>query len=457
MLKFIIIGMLVFCSIYFIPIVYSQNTENRETYLTIYTQNLGVVNEKRKVSLLEGVSTLKFEDIPTQIIPNSIILNFEGEVFQQSLNFDIVNLPSFLEKSIGTEINARSPQGQIVKGTLLYYSENSVVIRDDKGDIVIIPDIQNYTIYSPIQIENLTLKPSISWLVKPKKFGTNTINWTYQTGGISWDANYNAILDDKENKITLQCWANIINKSGASFVNSEVNLVSGAINIVSPNVYNLPMMKRESEALSVGLEPATEQLFEYYFFKIPQKITIKNKESKLIKLFESNNISIQKSYTFTIYDCYNCEKITGNPSIKISFKNNEKNNLGYPLPKGLVNFYKSTNNKLELIGQSSVSYVPQNEDFQGIIGKAFDIVVESQVVESQRISDRVTQKTFKVKIRNHKKENISFELTFSGSGFVELVKSNIKPSSTQSNLLTFEIPANSNETNELTFTVRITN
>jgi hypothetical protein len=457
MLKFIIVAISVFFSGYFIPKGFSQNTENRETHLTIYTQDLGVVNEKRKVSLPEGISTLTFEDIPTQIVSNSIILNFEGEVFQQSLNFDIANLPLFLEKSIGTEISARSPQGQIVKGTLLYYSENSIAMKDDKGDIVLIPDIQNYTIYSPIQIENLTLKPSIAWLVKPKKPGTNTINWTYQTGGISWNANYNAILNDKENKITLQCWANIVNNSGASFVNSEVNLVSGAINVVSPNVYNSPTMKRGYEALSVGSEPATEQLFEYYSFNVPQKVTIKNRESKLIKLFESNNIPIQRTYTFTIYDCYNCQKITDNPSIKISFKNTEKNNLGYPLPKGLVNFYKSTNNKLELIGQSSVSYVPQNEEFQGIIGKAFDIVVESQMIESQRISDRVIQKTIKVNIRNHKKENIVLEIIFSGSGFVELIKSTIKPTSTQSSLLTFEIPANSNETNELTFTVRITN
>lgn len=457
MLKSIIIGMLVFCSTYFIPIGYSQNTESRETHLTIYTQNLGVVNEKRKVFLPEGASILNFEDIPTQIVSNSIILNFEGEVFQQSLNFDVANLPSFLEKSIGTEISAISPQGQILKGTLLHYSENSIVIKDDKGYIIIVPDAKNYTIYSPIQIENLTLKPSISWLVKPKKFGTNTINWTYQTDGISWDANYNAILDDKENKITLRCWANIVNNSGASFVNSEVNLVSGAINIISPIAYDFSTMRAEGAALNVSSKPTTEQIFEYYSFKVPQKITIKNKESKLIKLFESNNIPIQKTYTFALYDCYNCQKITDNPSVKISFKNNEKNNLGYPLPKGLANFYKSTNNKLELIGQSSVSYVPQNENFQGIIGKAFDIVVESQMIESQRISDRVIQKTIKVIVRNHKKENISLELTFSASGFVELVQSNVKPSSTQSSLLTFEIPANPNDANELTFTVRITN
>lgn len=446
-----------FFSGYFTPNGYSQNTENRETYLTIYTQNLGVVNEKRKISLPEGISTLKFEDIPTQIVSNSIILNFEGEVFQQSLNFDLANLPLFLEKSIGAEISAISPQGQIIKGILLYYSENSIAIKDDKGYIILVPDAKNYTIYSPVQIENLTFKPSISWLVKPKKFGTNTINWTYQTGGISWEANYNAILDDKENKLTLQCWANVVNNSGASFADADIKLVSGTPNIISPKTFNSINMKREAESMSTGFEPTTEQLFEYYSFKVPQKVTIKDKESKLIRLFESNNIPIQKTYTFTLYDCYNCQKITDNPDIKISFKNNEKNNLGYPLPKGLVNYYKATNNRLELIGQSSVSYVPKNEDFQGIIGKAFDIVVESQVVESQRISDRVTQKTIKVKVRNHKKENTSLELTFLGLGSVELVQSNIKPTLTQSNLLTFEIPANSNGANELIFTVRITN
>lgn len=457
MLKFILIAILLFCSVYFIPIGHSQNTGNRETHLTIYTQNLGVVNEKRSVSLSEGINILKFEDIPTQIVSNSIILNFEGEVFQQSLNFDIANLPFFLEKSIGAEISALSPNGQIVKGILLYYSENSIAIKDDKGYIILIPDVKNYTIYSPIQMENLTFKPSVSWLVKPKKFGANTISWTYQTGGISWEANYNAILDDKENKITLQCWANIINNSGASFFNSDVKLVSGTINIISPKVYNFIDLKREGEAMSVGSEPVTEQLFEYYSFIVPHKVTIENKESKLIKLFESNNIAIQKSYTLTIYDYYSYQKTTDNPNIKILFKNNEKNNLGYPLPKGLVNFYKSTNNKLELIGQSSTSYVPKNEDFQGVIGKAFDIVVESQVVESQRISDRVVQKTIKVKTRNHKKENVTLELTFSTSGFVEIVKSDIKPSSIQSGLLTFEIPTSSNDISELTFTVRITN
>jgi hypothetical protein len=70
-------------------------------------------------------------------------------------------------------------------------------------------------------------KPSFVWRLASKKKGKQTVELTYRADGMSWTADYLAILDDSGKSIDFSAWATVKNATGTSFDNTDLTLVSG--------------------------------------------------------------------------------------------------------------------------------------------------------------------------------------------------------------------------------------
>ncbi len=91
----------------------------------------------------------------------------------------------------------------------------------------------------------------------------------------------------------------------------------------------------------------------------------------------------------------------------IELKNSKENNLGLPLPKGVLRVYKAdTRGGQQLIGEDQIDHTPKDETVRVKLGNAFDIVAERNQTDFQVISDRVFEMGFSVTIRNHKDQPI---------------------------------------------------
>jgi len=86
------------------------------------------------------------------------------------------------------------------------------------------------------------------------------------------------------------------------------------------------------------------------------------------------------------YHYNNWRRIPYNDKVEVHivFENKKENNLGIPLPKGKVRFYKRDTD--------------------------IDIKGERKVIEHKKISSRVYQDTYQIKLRNHKKEKVEIEV-----------------------------------------------
>jgi hypothetical protein len=60
----------------------SQDISN--TSLTIYNNDLGVVNELRPLILKEGINEVFIHDVPSEIIPSSVRINLDATVIEQN-------------------------------------------------------------------------------------------------------------------------------------------------------------------------------------------------------------------------------------------------------------------------------------------------------------------------------------------------------------------------------------
>ena len=75
------------------------------------------------------------------------------------------------------------------------------------------------------------------------------------------------------------------------------------------------------------------------------------------------------------------------------------------MPKGAFRIYKQdTDKNLEFIGEDAITHTSKNEEVSLTTGKAFDLVGETIVKDSRTLSQRVTERTIQVTLRNNAKD-----------------------------------------------------
>jgi hypothetical protein len=99
-----------------------------------------------------------------------------------------------------------------------------------------------------------------------------------------------------------------------------------------------------------------------------------------------------------------------NPKVWVmrEFENSDDINLGIPLPRGRVRFYRQDDDgQLEFTGENMIDHTPKDEKVRVYTGNAFDIVGERRrtnfVVNS---SEKWLDESFEIKVRNHKEEPV---------------------------------------------------
>ena len=105
------------------------------------------------------------------------------------------------------------------------YADRSVVGRSEI-----------FTSADKLDVQDTTFphdKPQmLYWNVKSDFDGEATIQITYFTSGITWNADYIAIADKDETKLDIDGFVRVTNNSGEEYENAQVRLVVGTINLV---------------------------------------------------------------------------------------------------------------------------------------------------------------------------------------------------------------------------------
>jgi len=89
------------------------------------------------------------------------------------------------------------------------------------------------------------------------------------------------------------------------------------------------------------------------------------------------------------------------------FENSEENNLGIPLPRGIVRFYKlDDDGQLEFTGENIIDHTPKDETVRVYTGNAFDLVGERKRMDYQIDTNRNwLDESFEIKVRNRKEKD----------------------------------------------------
>ncbi|MGB7002127.1 MAG: DUF4139 domain-containing protein [Halobacteriota archaeon] len=441
------------------PIIIDSEADDLE--VTIYNTNLGVVKEYRAKYIPAGINNVLYEGVASRIDPTSVRLKAVDsviEVVEQNYQYDLVNKDKILKKYIDKDIVAYLTYGdneELIEGTLLSYSGDQLIIRDKEGMIQIL-DSNNLVL--PELPEGLITKPTLVWILEAAESRNHTLELSYMTSGMTWDADYVIVTNKNDTKLDLNGWVSVTNKAGTTFKDTALKLVAG-------DVHRAPEEIREIAYTSGGggggaSQFEEEALFEYHMYDLQRRTTLKNNEQKQISLLEATDVDVEKEYVYDDISRWwrygSGWSDTGEKKVDVmlNFNNSEGNNLGIPLPKGTVHvFTNDREGKLQFIGEDSIDHTPKDETISLFIGQAFDIVGERTQMDFSKYADWYGYE-WAVNLRNHKDEDIVVTVVERTSGDWEITDENYNHTKVSNNEIEWRVPVEANSESTLTYTIR---
>jgi hypothetical protein len=454
------------------PGVTTTSQDQQSLSVTIYNSNIGLVRDVRKINLQSGLSELKFMDVAAQINPATVHIKSltnpaQFSVQEQNYEYDLLNPQKLLDKYVGKEVTVVRVVSE--NNTTVERPIKAILLSNNNGQPVwqlnneIVTGMHADRLIFPQLPENLIAQPTLVWRLENGGARAQTLEASYLTGGITWKADYVLNLSVDEKSADLNGWVTIDNRSGAGYKNAGLQLVAGDLNRVRDT--NNAVMEMRAKAVRADMakqEFGEESLFEYHLYTLDRKTTLKENQTKQISLLSGTGAAVRKEYVVNGQNFYYHNRQNPGTPLKdkvetfIELKNSKDNNLGLPLPKGVLRVYKAdTRGGQQLIGEDQIDHTPKDETVRVKLGNAFDIVAERNQTDFQVISDRVFEMGFSVTIRNHKDQPITVMVNEPIGGDWRMLQSSFEHEKTAAFAARFKVPVERNGEAKLTYRVRV--
>jgi hypothetical protein len=433
-----------------------KNDEQSGAGLTIYNQQFAVVRETIPLELTAGTTRVSYSEITAHAEPESVLLrDLRGgalRVLEQNYRNDAASQALLLSKFEGQELDflQSRPDGppRVVRGKLIrsgyvphmqaysrysqqYQMQQQAMYSGVAGQPIVEVDgklqfsLPGEPVFPPFPKDTI-LKPTFDWLLATPQAGAMRAELSYITGGMMWNADYNVVAPEKGDDLNIVGWVTLDNQSGRTFENARIKLMAGDVNKLLPQYAAYDgMVMAKSAAQTVEVAGVTEKAFdEYHLYSLPRITTLRDRETKQVEFLRAEKVPSQRLYVYDgarisqQYYGYGYEYRRNQPDYGVlsnnkvwamrEFKNAKANNLGMPIPKGRLRFYRrDTDGQLEFIGESDIDHTPEDETIRVYTGNAFDIFGErKRETFNYDSSKNFVDESFQINVRNHKAEPV---------------------------------------------------
>ena len=314
--------------------------------------------------------------------------------------------------------------------------------------------------------DNLRDRPTLSVLIDNDAAGSQLLELSYLSGGLSWQADYVAKLSTDENHLDLNGWVTLRNHSGASYKNAQLQLVAGDVNRVqTAQPTRSDMVLMESRAKVPAMQQ--EALFEYHLYTLGHKTDVLQNQTKQVALLSANDIPVKKEYLLQGQPHYYYQQ-TGiiaeklKVGVYVEFDNKQANNLGMPLPRGIVRVYKDDSvGSSQFIGEDQIDHTPKDETIKLKLGDAFDVTATKKQTSYEKKTsfgkyDHSSVSAYEIEIHNAKDEDVTVKVLEPVPGDWEMEETNFPHTKANAHLAEWNVnvPAGKHVTLEYEVLVR---
>lgn len=392
-----------------------------------------LVRLDRDLQIPRGRGTIQFMDVAALIDPTTVqflsLTDPDGtRVLEQNFQFDLVSQDKLLSRYIDREVSVEQQSGdgvKVVDGTLVS-SNDGLVLRGSDGQIHALREWSNMR-FGELP-GGLITRPTLEWDVQSGKGGAQRARVSYQTGGITWWADYNLIFsegaDANSGFVDIGAWVSLLNQSGARYPDAKLKLIAGDVNRVEAAQKFARGRVAETSFVTDAAAPGFEEkaFFEYHLYTLGRPATIPNNSTKQIELFDAaTRVPAKKQLVYYgadlpgyYYGAPMMDREFGPASntkvdVWLNFKNDKASGMGMPLPAGRIRVSQQdkADGSLEFIGEDKIDHTPKDEDVRVKLGTAFDVVGERRQTDFRiNTSGKVMEEAFEIKVRNHKDQPV---------------------------------------------------
>ncbi|MFI4987652.1 MAG: DUF4139 domain-containing protein [Alphaproteobacteria bacterium] len=388
--------------------------------LTVYEQNLALVQDRRTVTLSEGANRVAFAGVSAQLRPESVLVDQLGgtplRFVEQRYEKDLLTPSAVLAASVGHEVriairNPQTGEERIERATVLSAAQGVVLKIGDRIETSL-PGRLVFDALPP----GLRDKPALVLALASLKGGALPVELSYLTGGLGWSANYVAELDAGEAKLSLSGRASIENASGASYAKARVTLVAGTLNRVASRV-PVAGLARGAAPMAAAMAappplPRAEALGDYYRFPLEREISLGDRETIQVALLEAPAVPVKKEYLLhdeaPVTSAAEDEPTPLDVVVRFSFENAKASGLGTPLPSGIVRVYRhGADGAIAFLGEDDIDATAADKPVRLTLGRAFDVTAERRQTSATRPSDKSYEASEELTLHNAKEVPVS--------------------------------------------------
>jgi hypothetical protein len=447
------------------------STDGQRLALTIYNRDLALVQDVRSLDFTAGRSRLEFKDVSASIRPETVTLSASGvDIVEQNFDFDLLTPEKMMEKAVGRQVQiVRTNPGngnEVTETATVLSVNNGVVLKiGDRIEVLRADGAPTRVIFDKVP-ENLRARPTLSINVESNAAGRRDATLSYLTTGLSWKADYVALFDEQANKLDMQGWVTLTNKSGTTFTDAVTQLIAGEINIVrADNDWQyqqylqqqqyMQQQQRARSGQSGGTEPgARRPLADYYVYPLPERTTVADNQTKQVGFIDAHGVAARKVYEYSA-DWFTTLTDPAHAAVVVRFANSSRGGLGAQLPAGMVRVYvRDTDGKPRFVGENRIEHIPQGSEVSVKTGEAFDVTVQPTLLRQDRAGFWRSRYSMEYLVRNARSQATTLEIRQGGlwrEGRV--LEESIKSSRPDAYTLQWSVPVAANGETKLTFTV----
>lgn len=360
--------------------------------VTIYNNNLALVQDQRTIALPAGRSRQEFPDVSAQIRPETVSLGGSGiAIVEQNFDYDLLSPDTLMANAVGemiTIVRFNPATGLESRERARVLAVNGGVVLEIDGRIEVLRDDGRpaRAVFDAIP-PNLRARPTLSVTLDSRAAGQRPLTLSYLTPGLGWNADYVALYDQQAGTIDVQGWITLTNTTGTTFANAETLLVAGAVNQGNNNnnrydgYRGRPPNPGSSAITQAGTQSADrEQLGDFYLYPLAQRTTIADRQTKQVNFLDVHGARASNDYAFTINGFNSADAASANSVLR--FSSSSEGGLGDALPAGTVRVYmRDARGDPQFIGENAIPHTPMGSQLALVTGEAFDVKVATTVVE----------------------------------------------------------------------------
>ncbi len=433
-------------------------TAQGDVAVTIYNNNLALVQDARTLNVPQGRSRQEFPDVSAQIRPETVTLSGPGlGIVEQNFDYDLLSPDKLMEKAVGqviTIVRTNPATGAETREQARVLAANGGIVLQIGNRIEVLRDdgLPVRVVFDKVP-ENLRARPTLSVTVEADRSGAVPARLSYLTPGLGWTSDYVALFDEKAGTIDVQGWVTLNNNTGTTFTNADTLLVAGNVGGGQNRFAQMASMG-DATIEQAGTESGTrERLGDYYLYPLAERTTIANAQQKQVSFLDVKASPARKAYEF-VNGWMGGNDVPRSAATAIKFSTSRNGGLGDQLPAGTVRVYmRDARGDPQFIGENRIGHTPMGSSMSIRTGEAFDVKVKVVVEERTKLSNRRWRTRMRYTVSNARDVPVTVDLAQDGLwGDVKITDQSITGERISADRVEWKVPVAANASADLVAT-----